>query len=143
MQLNQPNQARKIDHLELSEEHYNQILAHLSNTPYKHAAPILDLMTKATTIVFQDQLGRPNPVTVPNPVTGPNPPEPPAPNDKGPGVPRGRIIDKPEVEPEEGEHVPIMTLKECADAEEADDENKIPWEPEGDEVAKPGAGGAQ
>lgn len=131
MQLNQPNQARKIDHLELTEEHYNRILLMLSNTPYKYAQPILEIMTGNTKVVFQDELGRPNPVTGPTP------------NEKGPGVPRGRIVDNPEVEPEEGEHVPIMTLKECADAEEADDENKIPWEPEGDEVAKPGAGGAQ
>lgn len=131
MQLNQPNQARKIDHLELTEEHYNRILLMLSNTPYKYAQPILEIMTGNTKVVFQDELGRPNPVTG----------QPP--NEKGPGVPRGRIVDNPEVEPEEGEHVPIMTLKECADAEEADDENKIPWEPEGDEVAKPGAGGAQ
>jgi hypothetical protein len=135
MQLNQsPNQPRKIDHLELSEEHYNQILAHLSNAPYKHAAPILDLMTKATTVVFQDQLGRPNP--------------------DGPGVPRGRIVDKPEEDDEpvnqelaeamqaeagKRKHVPIMTLEECADAEQKDaadgTDDEIP--------GKSDAGGAQ
>lgn len=125
MELNQgPNKPRQIDHLELSETVYNQILAHLSNTPYKHSAPIIQLMTQATVIVYQDQLGRPNPL--------------------GPGVPRGRIVDKPEddesspglTEPDNGEeereHVPIMTLQECADAEQADEK-----------VANSGAGGAQ
>ena len=144
MQLNQtPNQPRKIDHLELSEDNYNQILAYLSNAPYKHAAPIIQLMTQATTVVFQDQLGRPNP--------------------DGPGVPRGRIVDKP---PEDGEkvpweedpelsnqklaeamqaeaakrkHVPIMTLEECVEAEQKDaadgTDDEIP--------GKADAGGAQ
>jgi len=137
MQLNQsPANPRKIDHLELSEANYNLILAHLSNAPYKHAAPILELMTKTTTVVYQDQLGRPNPL--------------------GPGVPRGRIVDNPPAdgekipEPEGGaepEHVPIMTLQECADAEQKDGadgpDGELPWDGDTEKVAKSDAGGAQ